>query len=847
MCAINKEKILFLLILFFSIFVFKEYYPMTFFTPDAFKNPPGKVSSGHYRPMSDEEIFPGAFHTYWSGNSRNPFVKIQEKKKLPPASLELPKIVLPSKILLPPVPCPASSFWQPIGQINFSPLETDLVTLGTENLDRYLASKEEKIISPFSLKIKSLVKPQDTIFMKDGKRYKGKILSENSQEILLTTGESKASQNLLLPVSRILKIEKQISLEQVYQQSWKDLEEKDSKGFLSLAQSCEENGLPDLAQDFFQKVIRSFPSWDEAYLSYASFLRRRLDWDQAYQVYSLAKENGISQEAITMGMAEIIFAIGLKEKALRLLLPLRDFPSIVKALEFSFALKQEQTIESLLVKARALPLDQSQKKILLYWEALFALYKGDMETCLAYCKEYPEPLTPELENVKGISFYLQGKLGDACRSFTKAIEKRNVWAFYNLSLVYFMGGAYPQATGILKKILDIPEIVEDPSSVKAVLAYITFFSEPEKNYIIASQLLKEGQINNPQNPIPFYLLGEISRTQSSQQEVAIQNYQKALELDFQLHPALVALGVLSIQNNNLSDAIRYFQELLLRPLPSFLKADIHAYIALAYTANEEFLKAQEHIAQAYKMQENHTLALQISAWIANKRSFIPEALASLEVLLTKNPRDDYALKAKEEILENQGLFLWEEEFQREDSEKIRRQWQEVEQDGIDISLREQKAIFSGRSIRGNIPSFLLRSVDTQTFVALNADIFSEANMVYTGIIYGNLEGDCLYFGKNPQNQVVYAKAKPNSLIKWQNALENEKPVLWTETHSTVQLLRMRNEKNTYAFLLNGKILAKVIFEKEKPGKKDIGFFAFSETNLFWQLSIDNVKIIEKNP
>ena len=820
---------------------------MASFVPDAFKNPSANVASGHYRYMKDEEIFVDTFFSYWSATARDPFAEKKEKKKLPPASLEIPQISFPLKIMLPPVPGTSSSFWQPFIPMSAAPLEADMVTLVAENLEKYLLLKEEKETLSLSQKIKAMVRPQDSIFMKDGKKFKGNIIAENNQEIVLSCSENKAIQNLVFPLSRILKIERKMNLEEAYIFLWKGLDSRDSKGFLELAQSAEENNLPEISQDFFQKFLQAFPSLSEGYLAYASFLRKRLDLDQAYHVYCLAQKNGISQESIIVGMAEIAFSLGLKEKALRLLLPLREFSSLIKAVEFAFALKEETTVENILAKIRSLPLNVEQKKILLYWDALLALYKGNIEKSLSFCEEAAEGISPELSAIQGNALYLQGKPKDACLSLKKAIEKRNVYALYNLSLVYFMGEAYIQATGILKKLLDTPEIQEDPSTVKATIAYISFISNPEENYAQALQLLKEAQINNPENPLPFYLAGEIHKGKKESQEIACQNYQKALALDFQLTPALLSLGILSIQNSNLSDAIRYFQEALFRPLPSSLRADVHAYLSIVYAENEEFLQAQEHIDKAFKIQENHILALQLSAWIANKKGAISEALSHLDHLLAKNPKDEYALKAKEEITENEGLFLWEEQFQREDGEKIRRQWQEIEQDGIDIALREEKAVFSGTNIRGNVSAFLLRSHDFQTFVSIKADLFSkEASAASTGILYGNTEGDCLYFGKNAQNQIVYGKSKQGALPKWQNILDKDQPVLYPETGmANFQIQRTRKEKNTYSLLMDGKLLAKIVWEKEKPGKKDIGFFGFSESHLPWKLEIDNVQIIEK--
>ncbi|NUM36294.1 MAG: hypothetical protein HUU50_17275 [Candidatus Brocadiae bacterium] len=847
MCSLNKEKVLFMAVFLFSFLVFNQYYPLTLFMPDAFKNPVENASGAMYRPMKDEEIFPEGLFSYWSGNSRNLFSKVQEKKKLPPVALDLPVISLPSRIMLSPVPGTASCFWQPFVSQNLTALAADQVTMSGENLERYLVVKEGKEMSALAQKAKGMVRMQDTIFMKDGKRFRGKIISENAQEILLSILENKATQNFVIPAARILKVEKQIQLDEVYQQLWQELDAKDSRGFLELAQSCEENALYEVAQDYFQKIVKSFPTWAEGYLGFASFLRRRLDIDKALHIYALAKENGIHQESITIGMAEIAFSIGLKEKACKMLLPLREFPSIIKGIEYSFATKQYQTVETLIAKARTLGLDAEQKKTLLYWDAMLSMCRGNIEKCLSLCEECAEPVSAEMDNLKGAALYLQGKLGDSARSLTKAIEKRNVWALYNLSLVYFAGGASSQAAGILKRILDTPEIIEDPSTVKATLAYVNFFSDPEKNYGLSSQMLKEAQIHNPQNPLPYYLLGEIGKTQADQQEVAFQSYQRALSLDFQITPALISLGVLSVQSNNLSDSIRYFQEASFRNMPGPWKANVHSYIALVYAHSEEFVKAQEQISLAYKIEENHIFSLQISAWISNKKGAVSEAISTLEILLGKMPKNEYALRAKEAIEENQGLFLWSDQFQREDSEKIRRQWQEIEQDGIDIALREGKAVFSGSNIKGNVPAFLLRSTESHSFISIKADISnSESNMAYTGILYGNIEGDCLYFGKNSQNQLVYAKTKQGTPLKWQSILDKDQPVLMPEkAWNNLQIMRSRKEKNALSLVLDGKILVNIPWDKEKPGKKDIGFFGLHEANISWQLSIDNIQLVEK--
>ena len=119
------------------------------------------------------------------------------------------------------------------------------------------------------------------------------------------------------------------------------------------------------------------------------------------------------------------------------------------------------------------------------------------------------------------------------------------------------------------------------------------------------------------------------------------------------------------------------------------------------------------------------------------------------------------LTPRTQIAYNDGLVVWQDSFSRPNRDRIRRRWEEFEQDGIEIFVRQHQVVFAGQNIVGHIHGSLLRSIRPETFVAISADFFTgeKTDQAYSGILLTTSaypKGPALYFAKTPGNVLAYA-------------------------------------------------------------------------------------------
>ena len=76
---------------------------------------------------------------------------------------------------------------------------------------------------------------------------------------------------------------------------------------------------------------------------------------------------------------------------------------------------------------------------------------------------------PKINNLLGVTCYLQGDLPQAVSFLKQAAEGGDRHACYNLAMVYIAGGAKAAAKKILAEIEKRPGFVQDPSSCERFL------------------------------------------------------------------------------------------------------------------------------------------------------------------------------------------------------------------------------------------------------------------------------------------------------------------------------------------------------------------------------------------
>ena len=134
-------------------------------------------------------------------------------------------------------------------------------------------------------------------------------------------------------------------------------------------------------------------------------------------------------------------------------------------------------------------------------------------------------------------------------------------------------------------------------------------------------------------------------TGDSGRDEAYQSYRHALDLDFSFTYALIRLGILAIETQNLPDAMRYLELAMTRTISSETRADIYAWLAKARLIQADIPNAEIHLQQALQLSPSHRMALKIKAWLYNHQGKARKAIALLNSIIAQAPEDKYVVDA----------------------------------------------------------------------------------------------------------------------------------------------------------------------------------------------------------
>jgi len=790
-------------------------------------------------PMQDATLGQADYSIHWekpvSGSwqvKRSLFRPISEKKKVPPPTLELPKIEINAVLWIPPIPRPASMYWHQYPLHRIDPLPPDLAL----NLPQLTELSAQEPLSILANDIKANMRDQDLLILADGSQYQGKIISEAGNEIMLATTKGLNAQNLTFPKDRILRIHRRISLTEILQNRLSKVQH-DPQQWATLLEAGAELELDDLVKPSYAQLLEKFPKSAEAYHSYARYLASRLDWEGACQVYLNTQQKGISSDALKLSEAELFARLGLPQRAIAILSTIAKPNAWIRGLEIAGSISDWNQVGEFLDRLQKLSERQAKpiQDIIVEWQARLALYRGEIEECLTICQKANKPLSSKILNIQGACLYLQGKLPQACLALQQAAKDQEIWAFYNLALVYANGGAWDSAIEILNKLLAHPAIVAEPSIVKATLGYCTYQKSPEL-FPLANTLFEDALKCNPQNPLAWYLWAEILKDKQLSQ--AVNAYQKALDLDFAFTNPLFRLATLTLEN---SDSTYYLEEAKARNLNELQSAETELNFAVHYILQEKWDQAQRSLQEALRIANQHLPILKLAAWQHNREDNAKLALNYLDRALSQAPNDEYCLATRQKIIENQNLVIWEDSFSRSDG-LLRRRWQTIEQDGIHIFLRNQQAVMSGTNFKGNLLSGFIRHLPTENFVKIQLYLHSSSPTAYVGLFYGiwDKEGDKegIYFGKGKDQSIVYTTSKSKKKEPWQTLGP------WPDKPVAIAIARSRTEADTYLLLLNDQVVSKLNFKLSQEKQMQAGTFGFASQNQTWECTWDNAQIWE---
>lgn len=805
------------------------------------------------------ELYAGEIDRYLAGDGREPFRRSSERKKLPPVALSLPPLDPLPALRLPPLPAPAPGLW---GTLLYTPeIANKAEAITSEELAAVLnKGTAEPTPGSFAKQLKSHAHDDDIVRMQNGREWRGKIIKETANEILLSVpGPIKS---FSLPRDRIAEIRPKVSLEQFVAQEIKKIAADDVATMLKFAAACSELNLNQWAEELYRQAMAKSPTLADGYLAYAGYLLRLGDYDRAYRVYLAARGTGIVSEEIKYLGASLEAYLGLKEKALDTLSGARQAANLLLAAELSFALGRHDQLNRLLEAVAALrTLDSSQQAMICYWKARLALAEGELEKCRQLCEEAKNSQSPQLLNLVGVTRYVQGEYALAQKSLRAAGAAGCNEAWYNLALVYLAQGDNALAVELLKALADKYQLIKtlptrdpffaEPALLFAALAYAMCQDNLQQNYTQALSLLEQAAAHLPRYFVVDYLWGEIEeRRGEAALATAYDHYRQALTQEFRFSYALAKLSQLALLQNKDGDALYFLAELAKRPatLPAggLLACDIMR-ARLALTSDPA--QAKKSLVAIVQQSPQAKTAWKMLVWLHNKQDETEKAQSCIRQLLALDSGDTYAQEAQRKISDNSQRLAWEESFNRQDNDNVRRRWSESEGKGMIVAIRGGKAILGGRELQGQTPTTLYRLVEEPKFFSFSAKLdFAQASQADTGMFLATVgpKVELFYFGKTEYGMVAHATGVPGEAIRWELMQQQEKPVLWPS--GTHQVTIARSTSTGWALWLDDQLLLDgVPFASKGFQRLQIGFFGVAASGVTWSFSVDDVTVVEKQP
>lgn len=792
----------------------------------------GVVAPEISSPMNTTSGFSSTYNQKTTTILRQPFRPISEKKKMPPVVLPLPSWDMDMPIFLPPQPCPSANYWHCLPKKTPTPLSADMINLSIENR----INEKKKILPPklsiLATEIQTQIRSQDLIILKDGTSHSGKIVNNDDTQILIY----KENKPYTLLKDKVAKIERKMSFTDVFQIYWNRMSFEASNA-VRLLEATQEFNNGDWLPPYYNKLIVAFPDSSDVYLSYARYLEQNCEWEQALQVYQNAAQRNINNEALKLAESELLGKLGLSSQALRNLASSNRPLCWLKAIEIAAQSQNWSIVEQLLQKFPANNEINIQDR-LYYWQARLALQQCDLNKCAELCKKIRVE-TPQVLNLQAVVLYCEGNLISAIPLLEKALSDGEIDAAYNLALVYAVGGALLPAKNLLEKLLEQPSQAGDPSSIKAILGYWKYKTSPDK-YNEANKLFQTASTANPNNPLVWGLWAEVSYY-AGQIENATNYSQKALDINFGWSLPLVRLATIQIKQNQTKDAYQYLLEAQARLWQAEQIADIESGLAQICLIENDSARAYQYLLESAKQMPTHRHTNKLLAWQVNMQGNSSQALAYLDRATSQKGDDEYIKTAKKMISDNQKLMMWEDSFSRDDG-PVRRRWQEIAQDGVEMAIRQQKIVLQGTNLKGNI-SALLRWNETANFHTFRIQVDAQhSGKSCLGVFYGVWDDVGIFFGKTSDSQIAYTIAKPNHIESWK-FISSQDYERWPNQPVLLSIEQSREQKNVFLLKINNKTLEQIQF-RGSPQRVQVGIYGFANIGESWQASFDNAQILE---
>ncbi|BBM82926.1 tetratricopeptide repeat protein [Candidatus Uabimicrobium amorphum] len=824
MQTINKQQILFFSSTLVGFFLFYTSYTskqIELFTTRTTSSDFSRKSASMSSPFPERN-----FYSYWSGKERYVFRKVDNYKKLPPSKMAFPQVEISKNFYL--LPLPVAKTIKIIAKDSFSAIEEEIVVP-----EQQQQSSSEKEYSRLAKILLRKVLKEDVILMNNGKKFSGKIISENRKEVIIHVVQKKTNYNL--PKKQIQKIYRQIDIENVCKREAKRLASLSLQKRLQLASACAELEQHSLAQTLFKKTLEKFPNEEQAFLGFVDYWLENLNYEQASHWIEKAHQSFKNSLEIERKYAQLLsklnFDISFLKTFQKSQKPQDVFEKIAYAIHNHNYTEAQQQL-ALIADVK----NENDKEGYFYWKAYLEYIEGKFPSALKTSEKIAKSAKwlQKIAAIRGAIFYLQGDLPKAREVLLPNAQQGDLVSLYNLALVYLASNAAEEAQKILDNLQK--SSIALSHNVTCAKAYIAYVAEEIDTAIeLAEKSIKE----SPKSFLANYVAAEIYYQQQNVSK-AYELYSRALQLRFSFTPVLVRLAEITYRSNNIRDSFVYIEELLKRQDALFADDVIRVYNLLSqiYIQQQQYAKAKEVLQKSIQVSATNTDTLKLFAILANQSGDYDVAASYLNKVLQINANDEYAKQYTYNIKLNKKSIYWEDTFSRKGSNDVRRGWFEEENNGIVIQLRNSQVFFSGTQ-RNNSTTQISRQVPEKRFLAISADITTIAK-AYVGIIISS-GNNRLLFGKDPDNDIGYGLQKSETVWEW-NKIENftwpKDPVVRLK----IKKLPVKKSKDSYEMYINDQMVKK--FQTKLNRNLQTGFFGKADFGIPWSMHVDNARIVE---
>lgn len=787
----------------------------------------------------------GDFGRYWEEGGANPFTLVSDRKELPPSDIPLPPLVGTPMECFPPSPWPAedTTAW---ACFSLSGPRRPAVTLeSTYDLTELTKLAPPAPVAPAVDAPPDDGSKEDKVLTKRGSQFKGKILSMNGEIIIQT----KAGRQRI-PMADVASYEWNTSTpRQRYEQQAAGLDAKDAEGHQKLAVFCTQSGLLTEAIAEWEKVLAADPRRLAACFALGDLYRRSMDLDGELGLYRrFCATGGSGVEKVWMRMADLLAALDLHDDAVAAYQAgVKAHPGSIEAkVGLVLALVQAGRLDEAKAQAERLPAGDPKATAA---RGLVEFARGNDATAEALLPPTDAATETEVALARGVLAFRAARtnpprLNNAAAAFLKAVQlsPTSTDAWVDLGLCLLLAGRTAEANFCFSTAGDM-----DPSNSRAECGrgLIEFLAGRMDE---AATRFAEAARRNPRDGYAPYALGKARLVQGRVDE-AWTALLAAAGAGGRTSDLLVSLGLAALARQDHADAIAFLET---AGEEGPCSSELSAALGVAYLGRGDGNAAYAAFKEALKTNPDNVTALAGLGYYHYFRRQPKEAKMHFDAVLKLDPSNAYATDALARVDETTTRTLWEDGFNRPDRGSLGRGWVEIERSGVEITLKDKRAKFSGRQgVKDDEMTVLERPVKLKTLLRFEAEIdVSELGEATAGVrLTARLDdtrvGGILFVRNDRGKWAWCATEDVNGLLRWTELPSGpDSPVF----RVAIQRMGEQEEQLVYALIVGDKLVANVPSEFLLNADNAMaGVFGFSASGTVWTAYADSIRIIEKKP